>query len=106
MFFYKYSNKNGPVAKSPRGRKRFVPLALKTCSLCCKEFSDHAGNLAHWRDAHPDEEVLYKCLEIDRNTSQQCDFSSNDSEDIFKHRAKHKIKDLGCSDVKQEAHIE
>ena len=39
--FYVKKEKNG--VSSNRGRKRFVPIALKTCSLCGQEFADHAG---------------------------------------------------------------
>lgn len=100
------SEKNNGV-KSNRGRKRFVPLALKTCSLCGKEFSDHAGNLAHWKESHADHEVIYKCQELDRISNQMCNFSSKESEDIFKHRNKHKIRDaFSTAEVKQEAQIE
>lgn len=97
----KGAGKNG--FKSNRGRKRFVPLALKTCSLCGKEFSDHAGNLSHWKEAHPDQEVVYKCLE--NLNGQTCNFSSNESEDIFKHRSKHKIRDIAV-EIKEESQIE
>ena len=34
---------NGLQSTSNRGRKRFVPIALKTCSQCGQEFADHAG---------------------------------------------------------------
>ena len=40
-FFVKKIEKNG--VSSNRGRKRFLPIALKTCSLCGQEFADHAG---------------------------------------------------------------
>ena len=90
-----------------RGRKRFVPLALKTCSLCTKEFSDHAGNLAHWKEVHPENEVVYKCQEIDRITHGPCNFTSKESEDIFKHRSKHKIREVASIlDVKPEVNVE
>ena len=92
------------------GRKRFVPLALKTCSQCGKEFSDHAGNLSHWKEIHPDMEVVYKCLEVDRSTGtlpyQPCNFTSKESEDIFKHRSKHKIRNDNLPDIKPEVNIE
>ena len=96
-----------------RGRKRFVPLALKTCSFCSQEFADHAGNLSHWKEAHPDQEVLYKCLEIERHTGQICSFTSKESEEIFKHRSKHKVRNNDSSsannqaeDIKPEVNIE
>ena len=42
----KKSVKNGlNSTSSGRGRKRFVPIALKTCSICGQEFADHAGNV-------------------------------------------------------------
>ena len=99
------------ILKNCRGRKRFVPLALKTCSLCSKEFADHAGNLSHWKEAHPEAEVVYKCLEVDRSSQQQCSFTSKESEEIFKHRSKHKIRDAnsnshGNPDIKPEVNIE
>ena len=92
---------------STRGRKRFVPLSLKTCSLCSQEFPDHSGNLAHWKNAHPDAEVVYKCLEVDRGTQLPCNFTSKESEDIFKHRSKHKVRDsANLPDIKPEVEIE
>ena len=42
-FFDKKSSKNG--LSTNRGRKRYVPIALKTCSLCGQEFADHAGTV-------------------------------------------------------------
>lgn len=97
----KFSSPNGV---SSRGRKRFVPLALKTCSFCGQEFADHAGNLSHWKEAHPDQDIEYKCSEVDRSSEEQCNFISKESEEIFKHRNKHKIRDL--PDVKPEVNIE
>lgn len=86
-----------------KGRKRFVPLALKTCSECGQEFSDHAGNLQHWKEVHPDLEVLYKCQE-----NETCNFTSKESEDIFKHRSKHKqlVNHHNNVEVKTEANVE
>ena len=57
-FVFEFQSTNGDKkpeknGTSNRGRKRFVPLALKTCGICSMEFADHAGNLAHWKDVHP-----------------------------------------------------
>ena len=51
-------------------------------------------------------EVEYKCLEMDLVTQQQCNFTSKESEDIFKHRSKHKIRDSGIPAIKPEVNIE
>ena len=63
------------------------------------------GNLSHWKEVHPDQEVVYKCQELDRNTQQTCIFSSKESEEIFKHRSKHKIRETP-TDVKPDVTIE
>ena len=67
------------------------------------------GNLAHWKEIHPDQEVIYKCLEIERTTQQLCNFTSKESEEIFKHRSKHKIireNSQTAVDVKPDVTIE
>ena len=35
--------RQGKAPKSNRGRKKIVPLALKTCSECGEQFQDHMG---------------------------------------------------------------
>ena len=75
--------KTGKIQKSNRGRKKIVPLALKTCSECGESFPDHMGNLAHWKEKHPDKEVLYKCTEINRVDNQPCKFESKEPEEVF-----------------------
>ena len=44
-------------AKPP---KRAVPISLKCCADCGQMFPDHANNLAHWKERHPDKEVFYR----------------------------------------------
>ena len=72
--------------------------------LISRNFS-YLGNLAHWKEVHPEQEVIYKCQELDRTTQQPCHFTSKESEDIFKHRSKHKIRETP-QEVKPEATIE
>ena len=50
-------------------------------------------------------EVLYKCLEMDHITQLPCNFTSKESEEIFKHRSKHKIRENN-PDVKPDVTIE
>ena len=92
--------KLGKGTKSNRGRKKIVPLALKTCSECGESFPDHMGNLAHWKEKHPDKDVVYKCTEVDRADNTPCKFESKDTEEVFKHRLRHKTK------IKGEAGVE
>ena len=87
--------KTGKIQKSNRGRKKIVPLALKTCSECGESFPDHMGNLAHWKEKHPDKEVLYKCTEVNREDNTPCKFESKEPEDVFKHRLRHKARIKG-----------
>ena len=62
----KKSIKNGlNSSSSGRGRKRFVPIALKTCSICGQEFADHAGTyfvLFHKNVHNHSSEIRGLCL--------------------------------------------
>ena len=89
------------------GRKRAVPIALKSCSECGQMFPDHASNLAHWKERHPDKEVVYKCNEIDAENQQvRCGYQSKDTEDVFRHRIKHRPKVLQPIEDKKEKLVE
>lgn len=88
------SRKFDKKSLSNRGRKKIVPMSLKTCSECNEKFDDHASNLTHWRSHHPDKDVIYRCTEKNSETDQPCTFESKRIEDIFKHRSRHKSKEL------------
>ena len=42
------------------GGKRAVPISLKCCADCGQMFPDHATNLSHWKENHPEKEVFYR----------------------------------------------
>ncbi|CAB4059033.1 unnamed protein product [Lepeophtheirus salmonis] len=80
-----FQNNNGSKEKvAKRGRKPLVSLSLKTCAECGEEFQDHASNLNHWKEKHPDKETFYKC------THKGCDFESKQTDEVNKHRFRHK----------------
>ena len=68
----------------PPGRKRQVPLALKTCAECGESFLEHELALAHWKEKHPDKEMFFRCTEA------ECKFESKEVEEFYKHRLKHR----------------
>ena len=83
----------------------FIREIIKLPIIDFTKFFSYLGNLAHWKEVHPEQEVIYKCQELDRTTQQPCHFTSKESEDIFKHRSKHKIRETP-QEVKPEATVE
>ena len=76
---------NGATSSSSSApRKRFEPLALKTCSECGETFPDLEATLSHWSERHPEKTASFKC------TAHECDFSTEDISALFHHRRDHR----------------
>ena len=70
-------------------------------------FPDHSGNLAHWKERHPDKDIYYRCGEIDAdNQLTKCDFSAKDTEEMFRHRSTHRPKVLQPIEEQKEPLVE